>query len=91
MKAPDFDYLRPATLPEALALLARHDGAAQPLAGGQSLVAMMNLRLARPRHLVDINDLPLGEIEQVGDVLRIGALVRQRVSVLRATACPACA
>ena len=48
MKAPDFDYLRPSSLDAALAMLAEHDGEAMPLAGGQSLMPMMNFRLAAP-------------------------------------------
>ncbi|MBI1385084.1 MAG: xanthine dehydrogenase family protein subunit M [Rhizobiales bacterium] len=76
MRPAPFAYHRATSLEHALALLAEHGEDGRPLAGGQSLVAMMNLRLARPRHLVDINDLPLEGIEQVGDVIRIGALVR---------------
>ena len=48
MKAPDFDYLRPASLAAAVAMLAEHDGEAMPLAGGQSLLPMMNFRVATP-------------------------------------------
>ena len=58
MKPAPFDYHRPATLDEALHLLARRHGDARILAGGQSLVPMMNLRLARPAVLVDINRIP---------------------------------
>ena len=55
MKPPAFAYHRPATVPEALAVLAEvgHDG--KVLAGGQSLVPLLNMRLAAPRHLVDVN------------------------------------
>ncbi len=75
MKPARFDYARPATLAEALALLAQPEAAV--LAGGQSLMPMMNLRVARPALLVDINRLPgLGEIRLAGGVLRIGALAR---------------
>jgi len=75
MKPARFDYARPATLAEALALLAQPDAAV--LAGGQSLMPMMNLRVARPALLVDINRLPgLGEITLAGGTLRIGALAR---------------
>ncbi len=74
MKPARFDYARPATLAEALALLAKPDTAV--LAGGQSLMPMMNLRVARPARLVDINRLPLGEIALGNGVLRIGALAR---------------
>ena len=62
--------------PDALELLARFGEDGRPVAGGQSLVPMMNLRLARPAHLVDINALPLDRIEFDGLVMRIGALVR---------------
>jgi CO/xanthine dehydrogenase FAD-binding subunit len=57
MKPAPFDYVRPATLDEALELLARHGADARVIAGGQSLVAMMNLRIARPELLIDINGL----------------------------------
>jgi carbon-monoxide dehydrogenase medium subunit len=55
MKPPRFDYHAPASVDEALALLARHGDGARVLAGGQSLMPMLNFRLARPAHLVDIN------------------------------------
>lgn len=77
MKPAPFDYVRPATLDEALALLARHGADARVIAGGQSLVAMMNLRIARPELLIDINGLKeLDFHRRDGDVLRIGALAR---------------
>ena len=77
MKPAPFDYHRAATLDEALHLLAHHNGDARILAGGQSLVPMMNLRLARPAVLVDINRIPgLDYHRRDGDVLRIGALAR---------------
>jgi carbon-monoxide dehydrogenase medium subunit len=72
-----FDYARPATLAEALALLARHGDDAVPLAGGQSLMPMLAMRVARPGLLVDLNRLPgLDAIERHGGMLRIGALAR---------------
>lgn len=71
-----FDYVRPETLDEALALLAEHRAEAKVLAGGQSLVPLLNYRLARPRLVVDINGLPLGGIHVVGGRLQLGALVR---------------
>ena len=74
MKPARFDYARPTTLAEALALLAQPDTAV--LAGGQSLMPMMNLRVARPALLVDINRLPLAGITLAGGTLRIGALAR---------------
>ncbi len=77
MKAPRFAYARPATLEGALALLAAHGEEARVLAGGQSLVAMLNLRVAAPRVLVDINRVPgLGEVALGESCVRIGALAR---------------
>ena len=77
MKPAHFDYLRPATLDEALALLAEHGEDARVIAGGQSLVAMMNLRFARPGALIDINRIAgLDRHWRDGPVLRIGALAR---------------
>jgi len=79
MKAPPFCYRRPDTLDEALCLLADGGGEAQVLAGGQSLMPTLNMRLSSPGMLVDINRLDaLGCIEQRGDGIRIGALVRHR-------------
>lgn len=77
MKAPDFDYARPSTLPEALAILAAGDGGAQPLAGGQSLMPMLNFRISAPDTLVDLSGLAeLRGIEQTPHGLRIGAMTR---------------
>lgn len=79
MKAPDFAYVRPASLDAALALLAEHGEDAAPLAGGQSLVTALNMRLASPRLLVDLNAIPdLAGVSQDGDVVRIGAMTRHR-------------
>ncbi len=58
MKPPPLVYCRPRALDEALALLAEHGDEARPLAGGQSLVPMLNHRLARPGVLVDIGAIP---------------------------------
>ncbi len=81
MKPPRFAYHDPATVGEATALLAEHADEAKVLAGGQSLVPLLNFRLAAPAHLVDINRLPgLDRIERVGAGWRIGALVRQRAA-----------
>ena len=78
MKAPRFAYARPASLAEALALLAEHKGEARVLAGGQSLVPMMNFRVAAPKVLVDINRIAaLTGIKVSKNHLRIGALTRQ--------------
>lgn len=69
----EFDYSSPATLQEALGLLA--DGEAKVLAGGMSLIPLMKLRLAAPARVVDISRVPgLNEIREQGGVLRIGAL-----------------
>ena len=57
MKAAAFDYVRAASVAEACALLREHGDDAKLLAGGQSLVPMMAMRLSRPRQLVDINDI----------------------------------
>jgi carbon-monoxide dehydrogenase medium subunit len=80
MKPPRFGYDDPATVEDALALLARHGDSARVLAGGQSLVPMLNFRLARPAHVIDINRLAaLAAVVPGPDAgLRLGALVRQR-------------
>ncbi|GAN78500.1 FAD binding domain-containing protein [Acidisphaera rubrifaciens] len=78
MKPAPFAYLRAATTEEALEALAAHGTEARILAGGQSLVAMLNMRLARPSLLIDIMRVPaLGRVEVEGDDLCIGAAVRQ--------------
>lgn len=75
MKAPDFRYERPASLSEALALLAEED--ATPIAGGQSLMPMMNFRIAAPALLVDLNGLAdLAGITAADGWLTIGAMTR---------------
>lgn len=77
MKAPAFDYVRPDSLAEALTLLAAHGEAARPVAGGQSLLPAMNLRLASPSLLIDIGRLAaLRGVTLQGGVLRLGALTR---------------
>ncbi|MFH6787178.1 MULTISPECIES: FAD binding domain-containing protein [Methylobacterium] len=79
MKAPDFAYARPASLDAALALLAEHGEEAAPLAGGQSLVTALNMRLAAPRLLVDLNAIPgLAGVSEEGSIVRIGAMTRHR-------------
>ena len=76
MKFPDFDYARPETLKDALALLSSN-GEAKPLAGGQSLMPMMAFRLASPRLLVDLGRIPdLNRITTDSDGVHLGALVR---------------
>jgi carbon-monoxide dehydrogenase medium subunit len=57
MKPAAFEYYCPESLPQALRLLSEYRETGRPLAGGQSLVPMMNFRLARPSQLVDINGL----------------------------------
>ena len=77
MKASSFGYARPASLAEAFALLARHGEGAKLLAGGQSLIPSLNMRLAAPELLVDLG--ALGELEGIapfGQGLRIGARTR---------------
>src|SRR5579863_2914089 len=79
MKPPRFAYHDPRTRSEVLALLATYTDDAKVLAGGQSLVPLLNMRLAQPLHLLDINRLPdLVYIREVDGNLAIGALTRQR-------------
>ena len=79
MKPPPLEYCRPRDLDEALALLAEHGDEARPLAGGQSLVPMLNHRLARPGVLVDIGAIPeLQRMERRSSDWLIGATVTQR-------------
>jgi carbon-monoxide dehydrogenase medium subunit len=76
MKAAAFDYVRPKDLIEAVKQLAGMPGEAKPLAGGQSLGPMLNLRLARPKLLVDVSKVEeLKAISDEGDAWRIGASV----------------
>jgi carbon-monoxide dehydrogenase medium subunit len=78
LKPPPFAYHAPATVDEAVELLAQGDGA-RLLAGGQSLVQLMKFRLAKPEALIDINGVAgLDAIEQRGGEVRVGALVRQQ-------------
>src|SRR5207244_656995 len=79
MKPPKFDYHAPASLDEALALLRRYGGDAKVLAGGQSLMPLLNFRLSRPAALVDLNRIPsLAYIEERDGQVRFGAMTRQR-------------
>ena len=76
MKAPAFDYVKPKDLPEALRLLQQYGAGAQVLAGGQSLIAIMNLGLAMPEILVDITGIDgLRDIQETEQGIRVGALV----------------
>jgi carbon-monoxide dehydrogenase medium subunit len=77
MKPAPFAYFAPFDLEEAIGLLAVDDQA-RPLAGGQSLVPMMNLRLARPTALVDLNRIPgLSDVRETEGTLHIGSMTRQ--------------
>lgn len=79
MKAAPFDYAKPATLAEALSLKSAGGGDARFLAGGQSLLPAMNMRVDRPALLIDLNGLTeLDGIAEDGDGLVIGALTRTR-------------
>jgi carbon-monoxide dehydrogenase medium subunit len=79
VKPAKFEYHAPASVDEALAILERYDGEARLLAGGQSLVPMMNFRLAQPKAIVDLNRIvELAFIEEEGEVVRIGSMTRQR-------------
>ncbi len=79
MKPPRFQYCAPRILDEALALLDQHSEDTKVLAGGQSLVPLLNMRLAGPTYIVDINHLSeLHYIEPEDGYLAVGATVRQR-------------
>jgi CO/xanthine dehydrogenase FAD-binding subunit len=81
MKPAAFDFAQPRSLPEAITTLGRYGGDAKLLAGGQSLVPLLNFRMLRPAALIDINRLPgLGEVEwRSGAGLRVGALTRHHM------------
>ena len=73
-----FDYHAPSSLPEATGLLSQWGDDAKVLSGGQSLIPLMKLRLARPRHVIDINGIPgLAYVREEGGFLKIGALTRE--------------
>ena len=79
MKPPAFLYAAPRSLDEALAALREHGSEAKVLAGGQSLVPMMNLRLAEPRVLIDLNRVPeLAYLRCENGSVRVGAMARHR-------------
>jgi aerobic carbon-monoxide dehydrogenase medium subunit len=82
MKPPPFEYHAPASTTEALDLLGEFGSDAKVLAGGQSLVPLLNLRLARPAHLIDINGLEseIGQVRANNGSLAIGAMTRQRTA-----------
>jgi 2-furoyl-CoA dehydrogenase FAD binding subunit len=78
MKPRPFDYVRPDSADEAIALLGEHGDEARVLAGGQSLMAMMNLRLADPAMLIDIARIEeLSQIRDLGNRIEVGAAVTQ--------------
>ncbi|MFG2073377.1 FAD binding domain-containing protein [Nonomuraea maritima] len=79
MKPAPFDYVAPAELSEAVSALAERPETSRVLAGGQSLLLLMNFRLERPTLLVDVNGVgALDTITVTGDALRVGALARHR-------------
>jgi CO/xanthine dehydrogenase FAD-binding subunit len=79
MKPAKFDYHDPTSIEEALGLMAQFGDQARPLAGGQSLVPLMNFRLIRPAHLIDLNGVSeLSYLRADDAALRIGATTRQR-------------
>lgn len=78
MKPPLFDYHDPSAIEGALDLLSEHGEDAKVLAGGQSLVPLLNFRLASPDHLIDLGRIPtLAYVRRRDGVLRIGAMTRQ--------------
>jgi 2-furoyl-CoA dehydrogenase FAD binding subunit len=78
MKPHPFDYFRADTVAEAVEMLAEYGDAARVLAGGQSLLAMLNLRLLEPAALIDITRIPeLSNIREVGGKIEVGAAVTQ--------------
>jgi carbon-monoxide dehydrogenase medium subunit len=80
MISESFDYVRPASLDEAIAALADGGEDAKPLAGGHSLLPLMKLRLAVPSLLVDLQSVPgLSGVQRENGTLRIGALTRHAV------------
>jgi CO/xanthine dehydrogenase FAD-binding subunit len=79
MKPPVFDYAAPGTVGEAVSLLAQHEGEAKILAGGQSLMPLLNMRLARPGLLVDLGRVSgLDYVREVDGGLAVGAMTTQR-------------
>ena len=79
MKLPSFDYVCPATIAEAIALLAAHGGEAKPIAGGQSLMPMLAFRLTAPTLLIDLRKLDeLRQIKITDAGVTLGAMVRWR-------------
>jgi 2-furoyl-CoA dehydrogenase FAD binding subunit len=86
MKPPPFDYIRAETEDEVLAMLDAHGADARIIAGGQTLVPMLSMRLARPAVLIDIMRVPaLGRIDDERDALVFQATVRQQAALTRPT------
>ncbi len=75
---PPFEYERATSIDHAIALLDRLGPEARLVAGGHSLLPMMKLRLARPEHLIDINDLDMAYVRVEAGEIRIGAMTRHR-------------
>ena len=79
MKPPRFDYAAPTTVAEAVSLLKQHDAEAKILAGGQSLVPLLNMRLTRPGILIDLGKIPeLSYIREADGAIVIGAMTTKR-------------
>jgi carbon-monoxide dehydrogenase medium subunit len=77
VKPSPFAYTAPESLDEALAVLGRVGGDGKVLAGGQSLIPILNMRLAAPAHLVDVNRVPgLAYVRTEPDAVHVGALAR---------------
>ena len=82
MKPAPFAYHRPGDLEEAISLLAEHGDEASVLAGGQSLLPVLSLRIVRPSHVIDVNAVPgLDDIGVEDGTLVLGAMVRQRTAL----------
>ena len=79
MKPPVFEYHAPASVDEAIALLTRYGGDGKILAGGQSLMPLLNFRLSRPAAIVDLNGIAsLAYVREDNGVIHFGAMTRQR-------------
>ncbi|MEP5622169.1 MAG: FAD binding domain-containing protein, partial [Hyphomicrobiales bacterium] len=71
----EFEYHRPSSVAEAVAILVKHGDEARPLSGGHSLIPMMKLRMAAPEHLVDLGNIAdLKGIREDGNTIVIGAM-----------------
>jgi aerobic carbon-monoxide dehydrogenase medium subunit len=79
MKPPVFEYHAPASVDEAIALLTRYGGEGKVLAGGQSLMPLLNFRLSRPAAIIDLNGIAsLAYVREDNGMIRFGAMTRQR-------------